>query len=107
MTALAYQQSRLLANAPDPGFDWRRIAHLLHLSRALDALEETVLAPQKKVLYQFSARGHDLAQILLGTRLDDPRDAVCGYYRSRPILLTLGVDLVDAEGQQDLSLIHI
>ncbi|KGM32372.1 transketolase C-terminal domain-containing protein [Inquilinus limosus] len=98
MTALAYQQPRLLANAPDPGFDWRRIAHLLHLSRALDALEETVLAPQKKVLYQFSARGHDLAQILLGTRLDDPRDAVCGYYRSRPILLTLGVDLVDALG---------
>ena len=98
VTALAFQQPRLLANAPDPGFDWRRVAHLLHLSRALDALEETVLAPQKKVLYQFSARGHDLAQILLGTRLDDPRDAVCGYYRSRPILLTLGVDPADALG---------
>ncbi|MDR6294446.1 2-oxoisovalerate dehydrogenase E1 component [Inquilinus ginsengisoli] len=100
MTALAFQQPRRphIANAPDPGVDWRRVAHLLHVSRALDALEETVLVPQKKVLYQFSARGHDLAQILLGTRLTDPRDAICGYYRSRPILLTLGVDLADALG---------
>jgi 2-oxoisovalerate dehydrogenase E1 component len=105
VTALAFQQPRrpaphhvALANAPDPGVDWRRVAHLLHVSRALDALEETVLVPQKKVLYQFSARGHDLAQILLGTRLTDPRDAICGYYRSRPILLTLGVDLADALG---------
>ncbi|MGK9232828.1 pyruvate dehydrogenase [Inquilinus limosus] len=99
VTALAFPQPRRpLANAPDPGFDWRRVAQLLHLSRALDALEETVLAPQKKVLYQFSARGHDLAQILLGTRLTDPRDAISGYYRSRPILLTLGVDPADALG---------
>jgi 2-oxoisovalerate dehydrogenase E1 component len=100
VTALAFQPPRRphIANAPDPGVDWRRVAHLLHVSRALDALEETVLVPQKKVLYQFSARGHDLAQILLGTRLTDPRDAICGYYRSRPILLTLGVDLADALG---------
>ena len=78
--------------------DWRRVAYLLHVSRALDHLEESVLVPEKKVLYQFSARGHDLAQILLGLQLTDPRDAVCGYYRSRPMLLALGVDLTDALG---------
>jgi 2-oxoisovalerate dehydrogenase E1 component len=50
------------------------------------------------VLYQFSARGHDLAQILLGSCLTDPNDAVCGYYRSRPLLLALGVPLADAMG---------
>lgn len=85
-------------NSPDPSFDWRRIAYLLQVSRALDALEETTLVPEKKVLYQFSARGHDLAQILLGSRLDDPNDAACGYYRSRPLLLALGVDVEDALG---------
>jgi len=77
-------------------WDWQRIATLLHLSRQLDALEETVLVPEKKVLYQFSARGHDMAQILLGVSLDHPHDACCGYYRSRPLLLALGVDPVDA-----------
>jgi 2-oxoisovalerate dehydrogenase E1 component len=81
-----------------PSYDWRRIAYLLHLSRALDALEETVLVPEKKIFYQFSARGHDLAQIMLGTRLTEARDAVCGYYRSRPMLLALGVDPADALG---------
>ncbi|RKP55867.1 alpha-ketoacid dehydrogenase subunit alpha/beta [Pararobbsia silviterrae] len=78
--------------------DWARVVYLMHVSRALDEIEETTLVPDKKVLYQFSARGHDLAQILLGLRLDDPRDAVCGYYRSRPLLLALGLDPADALG---------
>ena len=85
-------------NAPDRSRDWRRVAYLVQLSRALDAMEETRLVPEKKVLYQFSARGHDMAQVLLGQRLDDPRDATCGYYRSRPLLLSLGVDVADALG---------
>jgi len=78
--------------------DWRRVSYLLHVSRALDELEELVLVPEKKVLYQFSARGHDLAQILLGLNLNDPHDGSCGYYRSRPLLLALGVSLDDALG---------
>lgn len=85
-------------NAPDPGVDWRRVTYLVSLSRALDEMEETRLVPEKKVLYQFSARGHDLGQVLLGCRLDDPVDAACGYYRSRPLLLSLGVDIADALG---------
>ncbi len=78
--------------------DWRRVAWLTQLSRALDALEETVLVPERKVLYQFSARGHDMAQVLLGLHLTDPNDAVCGYYRSRPLLLALGVPPEEALG---------
>ncbi|QPQ55295.1 pyruvate dehydrogenase [Allosphingosinicella flava] len=88
----------LRSNAPDPAYDWRKIAYLMQVSRALDKLEETRLVPEKKVLYQFSARGHDMAQIMLGSRLDRPKDAVCGYYRSRPLLLSLGVPLEDALG---------
>jgi 2-oxoisovalerate dehydrogenase E1 component len=80
------------------GVDWHRVSYLLHLSRALDELEEKVLVPEKKVLYQFSARGHDLAQILLGLNLTDAHDGACGYYRSRPLLLALGVSLEDALG---------
>ena len=76
--------------------DWKRVAYLLHLSRALDEIEETKLLPERKVLYQFSARGHDFAQILLGLNLTDPHDGVTVYYRSRPMMLALGVDLEDA-----------
>jgi 2-oxoisovalerate dehydrogenase E1 component len=86
------------ANAPDPDFDWRRIAHLVQVSRAMDRLEEERLVPEKKILYQFSARGHDMAQILLGSLLTGAKDAACGYYRSRPLLLSLGVPLEDALG---------
>jgi 2-oxoisovalerate dehydrogenase E1 component len=76
--------------------DWRRVAQLLHASRALDDIEEGRLVPERKVLYQFSARGHELAQILLGLELTDPNDGVGVYYRSRPLMLSLGVTLEDA-----------
>ncbi len=76
--------------------DWQRVAYTLLLSRALDDFEEYDLVKRKKVLYQFSARGHDLAQILLGQRLTDPKDAVSGYYRSRPLLLSLGLPVKQA-----------
>jgi 2-oxoisovalerate dehydrogenase E1 component len=65
-------------------------------SRALDDLEESTLLPDKKVLYQFSARGHELTQVLLGRLLIQPKDAVGGYYRSRPLLLALGLPLDEA-----------
>ncbi|MGH6890284.1 MAG: alpha-ketoacid dehydrogenase subunit alpha/beta [Rhizomicrobium sp.] len=87
-----------LANAPDPGIDWRRVVRLIQVSRALDALEENVLVPERKIFYQFSARGHDLAQILLGLELARTDDAICGYYRSRPVLLALGVAAADTLG---------
>jgi 2-oxoisovalerate dehydrogenase E1 component len=78
--------------------DWRRVVYLLQLSRALDAIEEKTLVPERKIFYQFSARGHDMAQILLGLQLTRKDDAVGGYYRSRPMLLALGVDPADALG---------
>src|ERR671913_1482574 len=77
--------------------DWREVARLVLTSREMDRLEEQELVPAKKVLYQFSARGHDMAQVLLGLHLKDG-DAVCGYYRSRPLLLALDVPLADALG---------
>jgi 2-oxoisovalerate dehydrogenase E1 component len=76
--------------------DWRRVTYLLHASRALDEIEEMRLLPERQVLYQFSARGHDFAQILLGLQLTDPHDGVSVYYRSRPMMLALGLDFEDA-----------
>ena len=86
----------------DPGkvsadADWREVARLVLTSREMDRIEEQELVPAKKVLYQFSARGHDMAQVLLGLQLKDG-DGVFGYYRSRPLLLALGVPLADALG---------
>jgi 2-oxoisovalerate dehydrogenase E1 component len=86
----------------DPGkvsaeVDWREVVRVVLTSREMDRIEEEELVPARKVLYQFSARGHDLAQVLLGLQLKDG-DGVFGYYRSRPLLLALGVPLADALG---------
>jgi 2-oxoisovalerate dehydrogenase E1 component len=86
----------------DSRFDWRRIAYHVLVSRALDDLEEATnrnrgsVPREHQVLYQFSARGHDVGQILLGSLLDHRHDGVGAYYRSRPILLSLGLPIVDA-----------
>jgi 2-oxoisovalerate dehydrogenase E1 component len=79
------------ASAVQP--DWARVTRLLQVSRALDDIEQTRLLPERKVLYQFCARGHDLAQILLGQHLTDPHDGVSVYYRSRPLMLALGAGI--------------
>jgi 2-oxoisovalerate dehydrogenase E1 component len=81
---------------PTPAPDWRRVAYVFHASRALDDIEESHLVPERKVLYQFSARGHELGQILLGLRLTHRHDGVGVYYRSRPLMLALGLDLEEA-----------
>src|ERR1041385_4878218 len=60
----------------DPGrvsadVDWREVARLVLTSREMDRIEEEELVPARKGLYQFSARGHDMAQVLLGLALKD------------------------------------
>src|SRR6202171_6384840 len=76
--------------------DWRAVLRQIATSRALDDLEESTLLPERKVLYQFSARGHELTQVLLGNQLTGSRDGVGAYYRSRPLLLSLGLGLEEA-----------
>jgi 2-oxoisovalerate dehydrogenase E1 component len=76
--------------------DWRVALRTVFLSRALDRLEESKLVPERRVLYQFSARGHDVTQALLGRCLTGARDAVAPYYRSRPLALALGLSADDA-----------
>jgi 2-oxoisovalerate dehydrogenase E1 component len=87
---------------PDARFDWRRIAYHALVSRALDDVEETTnrnratVPRENLVLYQFSARGHDVAQAILGSLIDRRHDAASAYYRSRPLLIALGLTIEDA-----------
>lgn len=76
--------------------DWKTVARYLLLSREMDRLEEQQLTPQGKVKYQFSAGGHELAQILLALALDHPHDAAAVYYRSRPFMLASGLTAEEA-----------
>jgi len=92
------------APSPDPRFDWTRIARTALASRALDDLEELLnrskaTTPREHVVqYQFSAKGHEVAQVILGALLTGTHDAAGAYYRSRPLLLSLGLSLEDAHG---------
>ena len=85
-----------LPNPALSSLDWRAVVRQIAASRALDDLEESTLLPERKVLYQFSARGHELTQVLLGKRLTGLKDGVGAYYRSRPLLLSLGLPLEQA-----------
>ena len=76
--------------------DWNRVTRLVLRSRELDKLEESELAPSGEVPYQFSAMGHELAQVLLAEALDHPHDAAGVYYRSRPFMLAAGLTLREA-----------
>ena len=82
---------------PEPApIDWKQVARLLLTSRRLDELEEQELTPQGKIKYQFSAKGHELAQILLGLQLNHPQDGAAVYYRSRPFMLSTGLTVQEA-----------
>lgn len=79
-----------------PAFDWIEVVKLALASRIMDELEENELLPQGLVTYQFSARGHELGQLLLSQLLTRPFDAASPYYRSRPFMLGSGLTLEDA-----------
>ncbi|HXQ32248.1 MAG TPA: thiamine pyrophosphate-dependent enzyme [Steroidobacteraceae bacterium] len=84
------------AVASTQSLDWRRVLPIVFQSRALDELEESQLVPAREVLYQFSARGHDVTQVVLAQHLVGARDGVAAYYRSRPLVLALGLEVEEA-----------
>lgn len=75
---------------------FREVARHVLRSRLLDELEERELVPKGLVKYQFSAKGHELAQVVVGLHLTHPQDAAAVYYRSRPLVLTVGLSLEEA-----------
>ncbi len=75
---------------------WWHTAEIMLRSRTIDLIEENELAPKGRVNYQFSARGHELAQVLLGMQMQHPHDGASVYYRSRPFMLALGFTAEEA-----------
>jgi 2-oxoisovalerate dehydrogenase E1 component len=79
-----------------PAYDWHEVARLALASRMIDEMEENELVPAGHVTYQFSARGHELGQLLVSQLLIHPFDAGSAYYRSRPFTLGSGLTLEEA-----------
>ncbi len=79
-----------------PAFDWHEVARLVLISRRIDDLEEQELLSAGEVMYQFSAGGHELGQVLISQLLGHSMDAVGAYYRSRPLMLGLGLSIEEA-----------
>ena len=86
----------LITTAATSPVDWPAVARLVLTSRRIDELEERELAPSGKIAYQFSAKGHELAQVLLALALTHPHDAAAVYYRSRPFTLAAGLSVAEA-----------
>lgn len=76
--------------------EWETIVRNVLRSRLMDELEEEELVPNNETMYQFSAKGHELGQVVLGSHLSSDWDAASAYYRSRPLLISLGLSLADA-----------
>lgn len=85
-----------MAKKHTPKIDWPEVARLLLTSRTIDEIEENELVQAGKVAYQFSAKGHELSQILLGLMLNHEHDAAASYYRSRPFMLASGLTAKEA-----------
>ena len=79
-----------------PAYDWLEVTRLALASRMMDEMEEKELTPQGVVTYQFSARGHELGQLLISQLLNRPMDGASVYYRSRPFMLGSGLTLEEA-----------
>ncbi|MEZ4644979.1 MAG: thiamine pyrophosphate-dependent enzyme [Chloroflexota bacterium] len=79
-----------------PAFDWHEATRHALASRFMDEMEEKELTPQGVVTYQFSARGHELGQVLIAQLLTRPFDAASVYYRSRPFMFASGLTLEEA-----------
>ncbi|MBK7986557.1 MAG: pyruvate dehydrogenase [Ignavibacteria bacterium] len=97
--------------------EWIHVAKVLMTSRLMDSIEENELAPKGKVLYQFSARGHELGQIILAQYLNHAHDAATVYYRSRPFVLAAGMTIEEGfagplakqgsrNGGRDIGVVH-
>ncbi|MDZ4744510.1 MAG: transketolase C-terminal domain-containing protein [bacterium] len=97
--------------------EWMEVARTVVASRYIDTIEENELAPSGKVTYQFSARGHELAQAILGGLMRHGHDAATVYYRSRPFVMAAGMTFEESfagplalsgsrSGGRDIGVVH-
>ena len=82
---------------------WLALLERALISRAMDDLEvskEYRPNPDRphegKLKFQFSAKGHEISQLIAAALLHHPHDAATVYYRSRPLLLGVGLTPFEA-----------
>jgi 2-oxoisovalerate dehydrogenase E1 component len=96
-----------LAAPPDlasPAADWWLVVlERALISRAMDDLEVTPgyrPNPDKplegKLKFQFGAKGHEIPQLIAAALLNHPHDGATVYYRSRPLMLGVGLSPFEA-----------
>ncbi len=92
------------ANLDKPTADWwLSVLRRALISRAMDDLEvskEYRPNPDKphegKLKFQFGAKGHEIPQLIAAALLNHPHDAATVYYRSRPLMLGVGLTPFEA-----------
>lgn len=92
------------ADPKNPSTDWwLSILERALISRAMDDLEvskEYRPNPDKphegKLKFQFSAKGHEVSQLVAAALLNRPHDGASVYYRSRPFMLGVGLTPFEA-----------
>ncbi len=82
---------------------WLAILERALISRAMDDLEVTKEYrpnPDKphegKLKFQFGAKGHEISQLIAAALLNHPHDGATVYYRSRPLMLGVGLTPFEA-----------
>src|SRR5688500_12795554 len=82
---------------------WLRLLERALISRAMDDLEVTKEYrpnPEKphegKLRFQFGAKGHEIPQLIAAALLSHPHDGATVYYRSRPLMLGVGLSPFEA-----------
>ncbi len=87
---------------PDTAW-WLSILQRALISRAMDDLEVTKEYrpnPDKplegRLKFQFGAKGHEIPQLIAAALLNHPHDGATVYYRSRPLMLGVGLSPFEA-----------
>ncbi|MDQ3929932.1 MAG: thiamine pyrophosphate-dependent enzyme, partial [Chloroflexota bacterium] len=82
---------------------WLSVLERAFISRAMDDLEVTKEYrpnPDKpregKLKFQFGAKGHEIPQLVAAALLSHPHDGATVYYRSRPLMLGVGLTPFEA-----------
>jgi 2-oxoisovalerate dehydrogenase E1 component len=82
---------------------WLALLERALISRAMDDLEVTKEYrpnPDKphegKLKFQFGAKGHEIPQLIAAALLNHPHDGATVYYRSRPLMLGVGLTPFEA-----------
>jgi 2-oxoisovalerate dehydrogenase E1 component len=103
-SAQAWRPLAAPSDLENPGTEWwLSVLERALISRAMDDLEVTPgyrPNPDKpfegRLKFQFGAKGHEISQLVVAALLNHPHDGATVYYRSRPLMLGVGLSPFEA-----------